>query len=227
LGLVDVGSLIQLVGGDTKDSHGKLLCPRSIAYHAGDQSVEITGTPHTYWLAEDPKNFYMEKINPKAFQIQLVHGDLNDKPVPWQHVLVKDVKTESDLVLSGHYHPGWQSAIRIKDTVFVNPGSIGRLENTGAQRVPRVCIIDVYPDKGFELQYVALKSAAVHPFKDKVSAVEGDPMKDVATLLRLIGDTSVDAVDLKVQLPPAARELGFSEQVIEKAFEVLEEAGTE
>lgn len=213
LGLVVKSGLMELV--DDKKSYFISCNSKS-----SSRSIDIYGTPHTYWLCDDAENFSMKKSSEELFQIQLVHGDLLDKQVPWQHVLVKDIKTESDLVLSGHYHPGWKNPIKLGNTTFINPGSIARLENTGVARIPRTCIIEV-EERAWSTRFVDLK-VNPYPFKEKVSEQEVEQVQDINKLLQLIEETQVESVDIKNQIPLVAKELKLSEDRVEKAFELLE-----
>lgn len=211
LGLVYKADIMQLVGGEG--------LPASIELSPG---IGVSGTPHTYWLTDSSKNF--SSLVEYDFHIQLVHGDLLDKPVPWPHVLVSDVVTSAHLVLSGHYHPGWEEPILGK-TVFVNPGSIARLENTGRQRIPRVYIVE-YDEKrnSWEGVFRKLKSCEIHPFKERALEGSENTMQDITSLLQLIDRTNVEAVDIKKQLPLVASQMGFSTNVVDRAFQLIEEA---
>jgi hypothetical protein len=106
---------------------------------------------------------------------------------------------------------------------FINPGSIGRLENTGVERIPRVCIFEVADNMTFKTEYVQLAKALKHPFRIHERQPEESTIPDISRLFHLIETTEVDVVDVKKQLPIVAREAGFSEQVVSKAFEFLEE----
>ena len=221
LGIIYNAGLIQLLGGEGFPVY-KDLSLNALT----DARVVITGTPHTYDQADDPEYLHAPRLlTTPSFQIQLVHCDLYYKHVPWPHVLISDVHTESDLLLSGHIHPGWPTPIKIGNTTFINPGAIARLDNTGIQRVPRVNIIDVFDDLTFSVQYRELESGRNHPFKEKISKDSDDEiMQDVSKLLNLIGTKKVEMIDIKAQLPAAAKELGFSDDVLVTAFELLEAA---
>lgn len=233
--LVEAG-VITLVGDHVKQIKGiqsYYTCERWVPVHStsnvatSEKAVTIVGTPHTYWLADDPVNFDSRKMfGDDDLQVQLVHGDLLDKPVPWTHVTVGQVQTNSDLVLSGHYHPGWPGLITTRGTTFVNPGSLSRLENTGRIRTPRVCIIDVKEEKQFSVEYKELTSAEKHPFKEKLEQKEENVMQDVTRLLQLIETTQIGVVDIKEKLPLVAKEAGYDDEVVEKAFELIEQADT-
>lgn len=81
-------------------------------------------------------------LEPKDFNILAVHGMLMDKPyfpeVP--HTLIESVETDADIVLVGHYHPGFAPTLH-NNTQFLNPGSLGRVEIS--EREPFVYLLDI------------------------------------------------------------------------------------
>jgi predicted phosphodiesterase len=211
--------LIELVGGGLDGIPDYI--PLGNAY---SQAV-ITGTHHAYDLNEKEAGYYKEKYGREdQMQIQLVHGDLLEKHAVWSHTLVSDVDTESDLVLSGHYHPGWPGRVILgrDGMLFVNPGSIARLENTGVHRMPAVCIIDT--EKLPEVRFIELQRAAPHPFKERTGKTEENTMQDVSKLLQLVESIQIEPVDIKAQLPRVAKELGYGEATLECAFDLIEKA---
>lgn len=76
-----------------------------------------------------------------------------------KHTLIDNVITNADLVLAGHYHPGFKE--REKDGVwFFNPGSLVRVDAStqSINSMPRCVVFDI--DKtGFNYKYVYLPSA--------------------------------------------------------------------
>ncbi len=219
LGITESAGIIDIIGGYGHPNHILLDDGRS-----DSTTVAVVGMPHTYTFTDDKENMYFEHVESTSFQIQMVHADLNDKPVPWRHILVESGLTDSDLVLSGHYHPGWQTPIVARkkhiegNTVYINPGSIARMKNTGVKRIPRVCIIEVEGNI-FTNKFFTLKSALEHPFQEKKVKVEDEnPMTDIQRFLDLIGGTEISTIDIKTQLPLVAREYNFSEEVVAEAF---------
>lgn len=79
---------------------------------------------------------------PTDYNILAIHSMLMEKPyfpeVP--HTLIQDVKTDANLVLTGHYHPGFTEQT-VNGTTFFNPGSLLRPEIE--QREPRYLIFDI------------------------------------------------------------------------------------
>ena len=76
------------------------------------------------------------------FNILAVHSMLLDRPyfpdIP--HTLIQDVQTDANMVLVGHYHPGFKE-VQQNGTWFFNPGSLLRVELE--TRLPRYLIFDV------------------------------------------------------------------------------------
>lgn len=64
---------------------------------------------------------------PRDYNILAIHSMLLDKPFhpDVRHTLIQDVVTQADLVLSGHYHPGYKEQYH-DGTWFFNPGSLLR-----------------------------------------------------------------------------------------------------
>lgn len=213
LGLFYKSDLIELVDGEGLPDHIFL-----------EEGVVITATHHTHWLSEDAGNYSKERVAGANYQIQLVHGDLVAKPVPWTHITIDQVNTASDLVLSGHVHSGWDEPITLKSTTFFNPGSIGRLENTGVERTPRVVTIS---SEEQTMGCILLSKLETHPFKGKKVNQEASSAYDITKLMQLIATTKVDSIDVKLQLPTLADRLDLGEEVLDKAFEFIEKADRE
>lgn len=190
-----------------------------------DHIVTITGSRHQYDSTDHPERLTKPQIIEFALlQIQLVHCDLFHKSVPWPHVLISNVTTQSDLVLSGHIHSGWEEPIKINNTTFFNPGSIARLERSKTQRIPRVSIIEIYGEKSFKIKSVYLQTALPHPFKEDTRMVEEDTSQDVSKLLAFIENTVIEITDVKQLLTSFARFQGCKEEILEEMFRLLDKA---
>ena len=83
------------------------------------------------------------KLPPNNVLIEIIHHNVVQESVPWDHILASNIKTESQLVLCGHYHNPFR--VKYGNTEFINPGSLGRLENSvGARtRMPKVVSIEI------------------------------------------------------------------------------------
>ncbi len=213
LGLFHKAGVVQVLGLDSPSITFKNSTFRQIC---------ITATNHSYWLCDDTTNLDQKKLNPEDFQIQLVHTDLLDKPVIWKHILCKDVHTESDIILSGHYHPGWKGVVEGNGTLMVNPGSIGRTENSKIIRIPQVCILTITDI--CTIDFVKLTNVIENPFRETIVIKEEE--QDITKLLSLVKSVEVTAVDIKKALPALAEKLNISNRVkvLDKSFELLERA---
>jgi hypothetical protein len=100
------------------------------------------------------------------------------------------------------------------------------MKNTGVQRTPRVCIITI-EGKRATYKYIPLQSSEHHPFLPKKEKIEEVPMLDVEKFLELVGSNEVNVIDIKAQLPAVAKEFGFSEEVLQTAFELIEQGNEE
>jgi len=207
---------------------------KAYLYRHGDSTLQspaptitITGTQHQYDSTDHIERLDHKRVYDNALlQIQLVHCDLYYKPVPWPHILIQDVKTQSDLVLSGHIHSGWLTPITIGNTTFYNPGSIARLEKSKRKRIPRVCIIEIAGKKDYSIRDFILTTALKHPFRDDVEEFESEEntSQDISKLLDFIETTDIEITDVKQLLKEFAKKEDYSEQVLEVVFELLEKA---
>jgi len=209
------------------DSYSYLYKHGSSSLNSPAPTIVITGTQHQYDSTD-----HIERLNHKQeysnalLQIQLVHCDLYYKPVAWSHILIQDVKTESDLVLSGHIHSGWDEPIKIGETTFFNPGSIARLEKSKTKRIPRVSIIEIEDYKKYSIKDIQLTTALEHPFRDDVEEFESEEntSQDISKLLDFIETTDIEITDVKQLLIEFAKRENYSKEVLEVVFELLEKA---
>ena len=217
MGTMVAADVITLVDEDTGFIYGSPI----------EGTVIITGNVHQYDSTDHIERLDLKYFNPDALlQIQLVHCDLYYKQVPWPHILIQDVKTQSDLVLSGHIHSGWMTPMTIGSTTFYNPGSIARLEKSKERRIPRVSIIEIAGKKDYSIRDFMLTTALEHPFRDDVEEFEAEEntSQDISKLLDFIETTSIEVTDVKQLLKEFAQRENYSTEIIEVVFELLEKA---
>lgn len=215
-GIIYKSGLIELIGSDGMPP----------AIDLGE--IIVCGTPHTFWLDDDPKNYYQPKYSQDKLQIQLTHGTLLDKPAPFDYTLLKDVKTESNIVLGAHYHPGWsKSFLEYNNIIFAHPGALARLANTGNTRIPQVMIIDTNP---INIRVIQLSTAISFPFKEKLEKSQEEvPMNVNEIVMKLLTkvETNIKEIDIKNYIPKIIKELGYTMDVTEETFKLLERAQEE
>lgn len=134
------------------------LLTRSKNYTLKDGNVKVAIHGYEYHkdIDKEPLLDYQIQEDPNAnHNFLFSHGMLLEKPfhpdVPC--TLTKDVYTDADLVLNGHYHPG-MPIHQHNGTTFGNPGSTGRVEASkdGMSRMPQYAIIDA-DTKNFAVTY--------------------------------------------------------------------------
>jgi predicted phosphodiesterase len=213
VGALYKSGIIELVGSEGMKEYIEL------------DDICICGTPHTYWLDEDSKNYYKENYSSKI-QIQLTHGMLLEKPAIFQHTLLTNIETKSQYLLGAHYHPGWsQLFFNLKGTTFIHPGGLARLDNTGKVRIPKAVIINSVTQEVYSKE---LQTAIVHPFKEKVTdSKEEITMNLVKRALDYLKDTQVSVIDIKQQLPLIANKFKYNSEIVDLAFNLIEEAEKE
>jgi exonuclease SbcD len=64
-----------------------------------------------------------------GWRVHVVHGMLVEKPLPYEapHTLVKDLKSDADVVLAGHEHIGFGYLRSKNNAACINPGALGRV----------------------------------------------------------------------------------------------------
>lgn len=94
--------------------------------------------------------------------VLVIHSMLLDKPFLDQvhHTVVTDVDTDADLVLSGHYHEGFDP-IKHNGTLFINPGSAFRVDYTNHNKnnKPKMVLITIDNDKSINYDFIYFDSA--------------------------------------------------------------------
>lgn len=92
--------------------------------------------------------------------ILITHSMLLDKPFmkDVRHTVIKDIETNADILISGHYHPGYKT-VKVGNTTFINPGSLLR-NQSGDRDMPKVVILDINDDTfEFTIEEVYLECA--------------------------------------------------------------------
>lgn len=211
-----------------------LLDNKSVSLNENNLRVEIHGTPYSFDLDRDPKN-YLYKRDPNAdYSIQLVHGFLINRPFMKgiNYTLIDDiVDTEADLVLAGHYHSGYPTTVK-KGTTFINPGSIARMTNTQLERsrIPKAILIELQKSGNTvtkEITEIPLLSAKPgdHVMVDKTPnhyEVRIEALKAFKTLIYSKSDT--EETNLVIALMTMAKNANLDVNLIKEAQERLDRA---
>jgi predicted phosphodiesterase len=103
---------------------------------------------------ECPEHIPCKDIKTKKIRIVVVHSMITDdsgvivdgksKTINWC-----SIQTAADIVMTGHYHPGFEVKQNPLGTYFVNPGAMVRLEASKIEinRIPKFAVIEIELDR--------------------------------------------------------------------------------
>ena len=162
-----------------------------------NKNFMIEGQEYNYHL--DSGDISEFRINKSDFNILVTHSMLVDKPFFDKYTLINDVVTDADIVLSGHYHPGFKE-VYVNNTMFFNPGSTVRVENTveNASREPKILILDLDVlgnDINLNYEYKILKTKE-NVFKEKRVKAESYYSNSLDTFKSKIDNANLFGLDI-------------------------------
>lgn len=133
-----------------------------VIFDENGYSISFEGQEYHPNIDKEPLKDY-QVINTYAdFKVLVAHSMLLEREFHEGTVftLIKDVQTKADLILAGHYHPGFKTQF-VNGTWYINPGSLLRMEgSTHSIKVakPKVVILDISKN-GFSQKEVELSCA--------------------------------------------------------------------
>jgi len=154
--------------------------------------------------------------------IQICHGMTVDGPWGFgKHTNVRDIKTEADLLICGHYHPGF-APVQVGNTTVINVGSLGRTERVQRRYSPGVVVTTTDTPGKESWEFIPLNvSEDVFSTKEvKAAEVFGD----INVFIQLLKDRSSNKgyTNLKELIALIGQEGKYSEEIITKALEYVE-----
>lgn len=168
----------------------------------------------------------------EAFMIHTAHGMLldHDPKVFDRYTYIGTVKTEADLVLTGHDHIGYGYYERSDGKQFVNCGAVCRLSASEAEiaRKVQVALIEVHEDTAHaSVELIELRSAKPGPEVLDRSQIEADKkrqyaMDEFAALIQSEDGTKA-IVDLNAIIEAIAEKEGYAPEVVQLALDKIDE----
>lgn len=175
--------------------------------------------------AEIPPSAYVTGRPQPAFYVVVAHDALLPSPahpdIP--HKVIAPDLSDADLVLAGHWHPGWAETIVSGRTSYVNPGSLLRMDaGPGSRdREVRAVLVTCGPG-GAVVEYVPLRSAK--PFAE-VFRARKDDAGDRVTLDAVAASLSGSGDGVAVDVFTLLRQAEADEEVKKLIYEVAAAAG--
>ncbi len=186
-------------------------------------NTQIAGTSHSYILDENSAiDYYCKKLNSDEYLVQICHGMTVDGPWGFgKHTNVKDIRTEADFLVCGHYHPGF-APVQIKNTTIINVGSLGRTENVQRRYSPGVVVVttDIPGKESWEFIPLNVSEDVFCVKEVKAEKVFGD----INTFIQLLKDRSSNTGygNLKELIALMGQKGNYTEEIIAKALEYIE-----
>jgi len=186
-------------------------------------NTQIAGVSHSYDLDENSAtDYYRKKLNPAEYLIQLCHGMTIDGPWGFgKYTNVKDIRTEADICICGHYHPGFKP-VQVKNTTVINVGSLGRTENVKRVYFPGIIIVDTDIPSKESWEFVPL-NVPENVFNTKKVKIE-KVFEDIGTFIQLLKDKSSNTgcTNLKELITTVGQKGKYSKEIIENALKYIE-----
>ena len=130
--------------------------------------------------------------------------------MPFGFIHPKDIQTNADLVLCGHYHTSFDHIEG--NTRWINPGSVSRWSTADRNKLPQALLIEVTGQE-YNIKYLPLKSAKPGSEIFDIELIEANKQhdKDIEAFAKSLESVSFQAVDIESMI----KQVG-SEQAIEK-----------
>lgn len=215
-----------------------------------DGKVTISFTGQEYHVDLDRRDpaldYYVDEDFFTDYRVLIVHGMLLPKPFhPDQaYTLIDDVPvntpTSPDLIICGHYHPGWPTEVR-GGTTFVNIGSMLRTDAgwDNMNRMPQYGLIEVDHKHGLRVivrQFQSaerpeivldrsardaanLRAQTLQTFRQNIDQKANLQAMDVVSIMDNIATS--EALDVEVR-QQALERIEAAEQLVEDASQKLD-----
>lgn len=183
------------------------------------ENCQIGGISHSYSLDENPEtDYYLKKVT-DDYMIQMCHGMITPGPFFGKYTLYSQIKTEADLVICGHYHPGFGPFL-IDGATIINIGSMGRTENVIRKYPPGFLYIDTDVP---EWEFISF-DVDPDPFVAK-SQVDVQSIINIDNFIESLKEKvgNFEKADLKGLLTTVAEEQKIPAHIVSKALGYIEE----
>jgi DNA repair protein SbcD/Mre11 len=135
----------------------------------------------------------------------------------------KNVPTNADLILLGHYHHPFQT--QVGNTRFINPGALSRWEIDSANRIPTVLLIEIENGK-IDVKHIPLACAkrAEELFDLTKVGMEKEKEDQLKSFMESLENTNFETNDIEALVLAAGKNQGIEERILNKSLEKIREA---
>lgn len=151
--------------------------------------------------------------------ILMTHLTITQKPVIFDHILMKDFWTPADAVLVAHYHP-YQGIVTENDTLFVAPGALARRKKVSHDmtRQPKAVYLTVDGVKGIRTREIDIP-CEMDVWSEKISIDISDDLlyselnKEVDNMKQII-DNRNSFLNIEDLMSVYAKAVGTDEDIV-------------
>ncbi len=181
----------------------------------------IESIEYSYGIEEKLKETHMDfsKEYNNYFKIVIAHVFICEKEFPYaSHIVYKDINTNANLFLCGHYHQPWEKLYH--DTQFVNPGSFGRRSIAEKDIQPSCLLIDT---EKRSWEKIPLKSAKPPEecFDLSKVAEEKEADKNIDAFLEKVENFNFQSIDFRDKIKEYAKVTNEDNEVVTNIIERL------
>jgi len=183
-----------------------------------------------YRIIPDLSDYELKKLSPgnsKLKRIIISHDMITPHAsFPFEVLPVNKIKTSADLILCSHYHMPFVK--KVKDTTFLNPGSLMRIrlieENT--KRTPQMLLIDLTGNK-IQYEFIKLKVCKgneVFDIEGKKESIQDElRLEEFFTSLSSI-NRSLKQFDVETALRRLRKEKSVDDGIFTEALDRIQSA---
>lgn len=165
---------------------------------------------------EIPKSYLFEEQYKDYFKIAVAHQYIIEaESLPFQYVHPKDVNTNCDLFLLGHWHYPFNYG------KFYNPGSIARWSIDSRKRIPQVLIIETHP---LSITPVPLKSSSLAQWNLEAITEEREREMELNKFVVSLENTQFESFDIVEVVKQAGLKQGIESDIVKEALEKIMKA---
>jgi len=174
-------------------------------------------------ITADAINQLIKSLHDKlqVTSIVVTHDMIVPYDVPFEHVHPNDIETPAKIILCSHYHKPF--TYKKGKQVFVNPGSLTRLDPTDMDRQPEVLLLTC--GKDIKIKHILLKSAKKSEDVFDISVIKEKrrKVKDFESFINALKKTTYQSLDIKSEIKKKGKELTLPDVIINEAVRRYEE----
>jgi exonuclease SbcD len=196
--------------------------------------VEISFQPFCAEVDVNGYGYSYSYASGSILKIHVVHGMLmKSKPNFEPYTLISDVKTDADIVISGHDHIGYGVIHREDDVTFMNVGSLTRKTASVAEidRIPKYCTLNCYSDGNFDVDVTEIPIAKPgDQILDRTAIEEKKRKEEIIEEFKDVLQESADftsQVNLEALIISIGTLQNVKQSIVNKALDLIEKAREE